>query len=171
MRRASPLRTVDELVRLAPQVEIARLVERVPDPAAFVYEPKVDGYRILAVKAGGEVRLVSRRGNDWSVELAPIARAVAALDTDDALVDGAACAPDARGVPSFRRLQSRPPGARLEVARGVAGGLNGEGPVARGVVGGLGGEGAVARGVAGGLGGDRAAGGGRRVQRGSGSRA
>jgi ATP-dependent DNA ligase len=31
----------------------------------WVYEEKVDGWRMLAYKVGNDVRLVSRNGRDW----------------------------------------------------------------------------------------------------------
>jgi ATP-dependent DNA ligase len=52
-----------KLIALLGEVENATLVW-VPPPGAYSYELKYDGYRILALKLGEEVRLISRRGHD-----------------------------------------------------------------------------------------------------------
>src|SRR5687767_8636949 len=88
-------------------VQTATLVKEVPSPSAFSYELKWDGYRMVAVKSGAEVRLLSRRGQDYTRELATIAAAVRSLKVPECAIDGEVCAVDARGVPSFQLLQNR----------------------------------------------------------------
>ena len=78
-----------------------------PNPRAFWFELKWDGYRILAVKAGRDVRLLSRRQQDWTDSFPEVAAAVAALDCDACVIDGEVCALDDQGMPSFQRLQQR----------------------------------------------------------------
>jgi hypothetical protein len=41
-------------------------MEKLPEGADWLYEIKLDGYRILAIKNGGEVRLRSRNNNDFT---------------------------------------------------------------------------------------------------------
>jgi bifunctional non-homologous end joining protein LigD len=53
-----------------------------------VYEEKVDGWRILAYKAGDRVRLVSRNGRDHTRRFADIAAAVAKLSPRSLVLDG-----------------------------------------------------------------------------------
>jgi bifunctional non-homologous end joining protein LigD len=54
----------------------------------WVYEEKVDGWRMLAYKADGKVRLVSRRGLDHTKRFPDVAKAVAALPDSTVVLDG-----------------------------------------------------------------------------------
>src|SRR4030095_4761257 len=54
----------------------------------WVYEEKVDGWRILAYKDGARVRLVSRSGRDHTRRFAGIAAAVAKLSARTLVLDG-----------------------------------------------------------------------------------
>jgi bifunctional non-homologous end joining protein LigD len=98
---------LDAIVERVGDVQTATLVKAVPEPAAFTYELKWDGYRMLAVKAGSAVRLVSRKRQDYTKEMASVARDAAEVDADECVLDGEICALDARGVPSFQLLQNR----------------------------------------------------------------
>jgi bifunctional non-homologous end joining protein LigD len=73
----------------------------------WLFEPKLDGYRVLAVRRGGETRLLTRNTNDCTEAFPEIARAVAALPFDRVLLDGEVVALDDSGRPSFQRLQGR----------------------------------------------------------------
>ncbi|RXR26186.1 ATP-dependent DNA ligase [Oerskovia turbata] len=93
------------------------------DPDDWAYEMKWDGFRVVAQvtagAAGPVVRLVSRSGKDMTVtypELADLASRVRAEELP-VVVDGEIVALDARGRPSFRRLQQR---ANLTKAGDVA---------------------------------------------------
>jgi len=54
----------------------------------WVYEEKVDGWRMLAYKDGERVRLVSRNGRDHTQRFAGIAAAVAKLSARSLVLDG-----------------------------------------------------------------------------------
>jgi bifunctional non-homologous end joining protein LigD len=54
----------------------------------WVYEEKVDGWRMLAYKDGGRVRLVSRNGRDLTRRFADIAAAIAKLAVRALVLDG-----------------------------------------------------------------------------------
>ncbi len=98
----------EQLLQRVLPVQLATLVRQLPKGASnYVFELKFDGYRILAVKAGRGVRLFSRAGQDWTAEFEPIAAAIRGLAGDELVVDGEACALDARGVPRFQLLQNR----------------------------------------------------------------
>src|SRR3569623_3243424 len=87
-------------------VQLAQLVDEAPDGPEWIHEQKFDGYRILADKHGGKVRLYSRRVNDWTAEFPTIADAVAALPCERALRDGEGAAVRADGRTSFQALQN-----------------------------------------------------------------
>jgi bifunctional non-homologous end joining protein LigD len=73
----------------------------------WIFEPKLDGYRVLAARAGGEARLLTRNGNDCGSAFPEVQRAVAALPFQRLLLDGEVVALDDQGKPSFQRLQGR----------------------------------------------------------------
>ena len=84
---------------------LATAVTSISDPAKWLFEVKYDGYRLLACKAGSDVRLFTRRGNDWTDRFRPIAEGMARLRARECVVDGEACAVDDDGRPSFHALQ------------------------------------------------------------------
>jgi bifunctional non-homologous end joining protein LigD len=79
------------------------------DGDSWAFEMKWDGFRALAHVSDGQVRLVSRSGKDMTVTY-PELQALAEQVPTEALpvvLDGEIVALDARGRPSFRRLQQR----------------------------------------------------------------
>lgn len=86
----------------------ATLVDELPaNWQAFWFELKWDGYRILAVKSGTDVRLISRRQQDFTDTFPGVASAVAELECEECVIDGEVCAIGDDGMPSFQRLQQR----------------------------------------------------------------
>ncbi len=79
----------------------------------WLFELKLDGYRLLAVREGPDARLISRNGNDLSAQFPDVIRSLAAMPFDRLLLDGEVVALDGAGRPSFQRLQQR---ARLHRA-------------------------------------------------------
>lgn len=49
--------------------QLATLVTAPPTSADWIYEIKLDGYRILARCEGDAVRLFTRNGNDWTSKM------------------------------------------------------------------------------------------------------
>ncbi|HMA24922.1 MAG TPA: DNA ligase D, partial [Gemmatimonadaceae bacterium] len=73
----------------------------------WLFELKLDGYRLIAGKSRGEALLLTRNGNDYTAVFPEIARAIKALPFDECIVDGEVVVMDASGKPSFARLQQR----------------------------------------------------------------
>jgi bifunctional non-homologous end joining protein LigD len=72
------------------------------------YEPKLDGYRVIAfVEPDGKVRLQSRRGLDLTPVFPEIAAELATQPAGQMIVDGEIVALDGTGRPSFNALQNR----------------------------------------------------------------
>jgi bifunctional non-homologous end joining protein LigD len=82
----------------------ARLLES-PPAGDWIYEIKFDGFRALAFKRNGEVRLLSRNEKDFGAKFSDVRDAIARLDVDDAIIDGEIVALDDQGRSSFQLLQ------------------------------------------------------------------
>jgi bifunctional non-homologous end joining protein LigD len=91
--------------RIIPQ--LASQADAAPDGPEWLHEIKYDGYRLLARIDRGDVRLFTRNGLDWTAKFPALARALAALPVDSALIDGELVALDADGTTSFGALQDR----------------------------------------------------------------
>jgi bifunctional non-homologous end joining protein LigD len=93
---------------------LATLVDDLPTGAEWVFEVKWDGYRALAYLRGGDVRLESRRGNDFTERFEVVAKALpGAIKTPDCVLDGEVCALDEEGRSSFSAMQQGKPGTPL----------------------------------------------------------
>jgi len=73
----------------------------------WIFELKMDGYRLLASKAHGEALLLTRNGNDYTGVFPEVARAIKALPFESGIVDGEVVVLDESGKPSFAMLQQR----------------------------------------------------------------
>ncbi|HKV43279.1 MAG TPA: non-homologous end-joining DNA ligase [bacterium] len=70
------------------------------------YEPKWDGFRVLAAVKDGSVRLLSRNGHSFTTLFAPVADALRGFPTS-ILLDGEVIAIADTGRPDFEALQRR----------------------------------------------------------------
>ena len=86
-------------------VQLATLVDHVPDGGDWLHETKYDGYRALISIGGGKAKLFTRSGLDWSAKFPKLVAAAGALDVDSALIDGEVVVLDGDGNPSFGALQ------------------------------------------------------------------
>jgi bifunctional non-homologous end joining protein LigD len=75
--------------------------------AGWMWEPKLDGYRVLAFIGKDGVRLRSRRGLDLAGDFPKLAAELATQAAGSMIVDGEIVAFDAAGKPSFGALQAR----------------------------------------------------------------
>jgi bifunctional non-homologous end joining protein LigD len=82
----------------------AKLVDSMR-PGDWIYEIKFDGYRALALRGGSETRLLSRNEKDLGKKFPEILNSIAALDVQDAIIDGEIVALDDKGRSSFQLLQ------------------------------------------------------------------
>jgi bifunctional non-homologous end joining protein LigD len=85
---------------------LATLHETAPSGTQWIHEIKFDGYRIQARLDDGDVRLLTRKQQDWTHRFKIIADAVAELSADTALIDGELVVEDENGISSFSQLQT-----------------------------------------------------------------
>jgi bifunctional non-homologous end joining protein LigD len=82
----------------------AKLVDSMPS-GDWIYEIKFDGYRALAIRGGNETRILSRNQKDLGSKFPEVKDSIAALDLQDAIIDGEMVALDEKGRSSFQLLQ------------------------------------------------------------------
>ena len=87
------------------QPQLASQQAEPPAGAGWIHEIKLDGYRTIAILDGGEVRLLTRTGIDWTDRYGRLADAFGALPARQAIVDGEIVVVDAQGITHFSDLQ------------------------------------------------------------------
>jgi len=85
----------------------AQPVKALPEGRAWLYEPKLDGYRALLLKDGRQIRILSRNEKDLTPMYPGIAAASLRLNVEQAVIDGEIVALAENGRPSFQALQHR----------------------------------------------------------------
>ena len=75
--------------------------------AGWVFEVKLDGYRMRAACQNGEPILYSRKGLEFTESFPEIARAVKAIPFEGVILDGELVVTNESGHPSFNNLQAR----------------------------------------------------------------
>ena len=86
---------------------LATLVEEPPAGAAWLFEIKYDGVRVLAARRGDEIELRGRSGQVVTTRYPEVTAALRALPLTSFVLDGEIVAFDTRGRSSFQRLQER----------------------------------------------------------------
>ena len=81
-------------------------VPKLPEGDTRVYEPKQDGYRIIAVIDANTTVLHSMSGLNYTAKYPHIAEALKWLKLREAVFDGEVVALDASGRPNFQELQA-----------------------------------------------------------------
>jgi len=97
---------LSRLIKRNPEVQLATLVDEAPEGDQWVHEIKFDGYRLLGFRAGDEVLLRTRNGNDWTSSFPAIAAAMRKLKCESGVIDLEAVILDAAGKSSFQALQA-----------------------------------------------------------------
>jgi bifunctional non-homologous end joining protein LigD len=90
--------------KLPPQ--LPTLASAAPASGAWIWEIKLDGYRIMARVEGGKAQLITRGGHDWSAKMPALVKAVEGLGLDSAWLDGEIVVLGAKGTPDFHALQN-----------------------------------------------------------------
>jgi bifunctional non-homologous end joining protein LigD len=98
---------------------VPMFAESADDPRTdpqWLYEPKLDGYRAVALIGAGKARLISRRGLDYSAFFPEILTELAAQGVS-MILDGEIIALNAAGKPTFDAVQNR---AQTKTAKELA---------------------------------------------------
>ena len=81
--------------------------ERPPSGSGWLHEIKHDGYWLMARRDPVGIRLITRRGNDWSDRFPLVVEAVNHLKVRSCLIDGEVLCCDERGLARFDVLRRR----------------------------------------------------------------
>jgi bifunctional non-homologous end joining protein LigD len=102
-RALSHTRVSKQPTWIAPQLAV--LAENPPESENWVHEIKFDGYRLISVRQGEDVRLLTRNQKDWTAKFPTVAAAVARLPVSQAIFDGEVVILDKKGISHFQSLQ------------------------------------------------------------------
>ena len=82
--------------------QLTRLVDEAPAGGGWLHEIKYDGYRMHARIDGGDVKLLTRTGLDWSHRYRRTIEALGSLKVKSAYLDGELCALNGDGGASVQ---------------------------------------------------------------------
>ena len=74
--------------------------DKPPSGSNWIHEIKHDGYRLMARRDPVGIRLITRRGNDWTQRYPLVVEAVNHLKVRSCLIDGEVVCCDERGLTS-----------------------------------------------------------------------
>ena len=103
-RSPSPSRRGSKLPKFR-EPQKATLVDSVPSGSGWIHEMKFDGYRCLLAIGGGDAKVYTRSGLDWSDKFPEIVEAARRMEVGSALLDGEIVKADEQGRTSFSALQ------------------------------------------------------------------
>lgn len=88
-------------------LQLAKLHKHAPAGEDWLHEVKYDGYRLLAMRDGNAIRLLSRNRMDWTERLPHVVSALQTLDCKQCALDGELVVFDAQGHTRFDLLQQQ----------------------------------------------------------------
>ena len=83
------------------------LATKPPSGSEWIHEIKHDGYRLMICRDTAGMRLLTRRGYDWTARFPAIASAASVLRAKSFLIDGEAVCCDDKGIAVFDKLRQR----------------------------------------------------------------
>ena len=90
--------------RLRPM--LAQPIDKPFSDPDWLFEPKLDGYRVLAFIREGQVSLKSRNDNEYSAYFPEVVKELKALPEQELVLDGEVVALNREGTPDFQLLQN-----------------------------------------------------------------
>jgi bifunctional non-homologous end joining protein LigD len=86
--------------------------DKLPEGPEWVYQPKLDGYRMMGVVAIEHTLLITRRGNDYTHKYPAVAQSLPqAFPEREVIVDGELVGFNKQGQPNLHALNTRAPNA------------------------------------------------------------
>jgi bifunctional non-homologous end joining protein LigD len=85
---------------------LASKIGKVPTGDRWVHEIKFDGYRVQLHIANDDIKIFTRRGNDWTKRFRKIAADAYLINAGSAIIDGEVVVPAADGTTDFSVLQN-----------------------------------------------------------------
>nr|WP_249810489.1 non-homologous end-joining DNA ligase [Bradyrhizobium sp. 157] len=85
---------------------MATTVEKVPSGERWIHEIKFDGYRVQLHIHNDAIKILTRRGNDWTRRFSKVAGDAYLINAGSAIVDGEIVVPAADGTTDFSVLQN-----------------------------------------------------------------
>lgn len=85
-------------------IQLCKTVDHPPGGPGWAHEIKFDGYRVQIAVGGGEARIYTRRGHDWSDRFPQVTADAASWP--DGVIDGELCALTDDQTPDFSALQA-----------------------------------------------------------------
>jgi bifunctional non-homologous end joining protein LigD len=95
---------------------LASSIERVPRGERWIHEIKFDGYRVQLHIANEDVKVFTRRGNDWTKRFRKIANDAFLISASSAIIDGEVVVAAADGTTDFSVLQNELKGKSDKIA-------------------------------------------------------
>jgi bifunctional non-homologous end joining protein LigD len=88
------------------QPALATKTEKVPGGERWIHEIKFDGYRVQLHIINDDIKVFTRRGNDWTKRFRKIANDAYLINAASAIIDGEVVVPAEDGTTDFSVLQN-----------------------------------------------------------------
>ncbi|MCA0025455.1 MULTISPECIES: ATP-dependent DNA ligase [unclassified Mesorhizobium] len=99
------MRNAGERLKFIPPME-PELVDTPPEGDDWLHEVKFDGYRTQVIKDAGGIRLLTRRGHDWTGRYKVLAEEAAAIEAETFILEGETIMINEAGLSDFHALQA-----------------------------------------------------------------
>lgn len=94
---------------------LATKVERVPSGERWLHEIKFDGYRVQLHIINDDIKVFTRRGNDWTKRFRKITNDAYLINAGSAIIDGEVVVPAENGTTDFSVLQNELKGNSTQI--------------------------------------------------------
>ncbi|KVP75373.1 DNA ligase D [Burkholderia ubonensis] len=86
--------------------QLATAARQPPAHGDWLWEVKLDGYRMMCRIDGSDIRLITKGGHNWAVRLPHLQQELGGLEVETAWLDGEIVVFNAAGRPDFNALQN-----------------------------------------------------------------